>query len=100
MHEYDIYLPSQRRDGAAITRAELDAIKRELTEAFGGYTHLKSRSEGAWRVAGVTFRDEITILRILDDGRGSFDMQAFRQALERRLDQESVLIVSRVVQIV
>lgn len=47
MREYEIYLPTTRNDGAPADAAEIDRIKRTLTEAFGGYTHLRQRSEGA-----------------------------------------------------
>jgi len=46
-------------------------------------------------MGGVTFRDEVTIIRILDDGSAKFDLESFKKDLERDLQQEAVLIVSR-----
>ena len=100
MREFDLYLPARRQDGPPIDPEVIDGVKQALTEAFGGYTHLKSRSEGAWRVAGVTFRDEITIMRVLDDGAARFDWANFKRDLEHRLDQEQILIVRREVEVV
>jgi hypothetical protein len=100
MKEYEIYLPTTDNDGSPIDPRELDRVKETLAQAFGGYTHLRQRSEGAWSMGGVTFRDEITILRVLDDGSAHFDMRAFRQSLEAALRQESVLIVERAVSVV
>ena len=100
MREYDVYLPTTKPDGAPIDSAEIDAIKERLVQAFGGYTHLRQRHEGAWRVGGVTFRDEVTILRVLDDGRTEFDMGGFKKELEERLAQDAVLIVAREVKLV
>lgn len=78
---------------------EVERIKDSLTKAFGGYTHLRQRSEGAWRMGGVTFRDEVTIVRVLDDGTSGFDMAALKRRLEELLQQEEVLIVSREVEV-
>lgn len=100
MREYDFYLPAQRNNGQPVEPAEVERIKQTLAEAYGGYTHLKSRSEGAWKMAGVTFRDEITILRVLDDGHVEFDLQKFKGELKRSLDQEEILIVGREVEVV
>ena len=43
----------------------------------------------------MTFRDEVTLVRVLDDGKANFDMGAFKKTLEAELRQESVLIVER-----
>ena len=96
--EYEIYLPHKRADGTLVSEKEIDKIKSKLTETFGGYTHFNQRCEGAWRVGRVTFYDEITIVRVLDDGTANFDMSAFRKTLEADLMQEEVLIVARSVE--
>jgi hypothetical protein len=99
VQEYEIYLPSTRNDGSPVDAAEIERIKDSLSRAFGGYTHLRQRSEGAWRMGGVTFRDEVTIVRVLDDGASGFDMRALKSRLEKLLQQEEVLIVSRSVEV-
>ncbi len=40
-------------DGTPVDGGEIQRIKDQLVKAFGGYTHLKQRSEGAWRMGGV-----------------------------------------------
>jgi hypothetical protein len=80
--------------------AEIERLKSVLARAFGGYTHLQQRSEGAWSMGGVTFRDDVTIVRVLDDGTADFDMSAFKESVEKTLRQESVLIVERAVSVV
>jgi hypothetical protein len=99
IQEYEIYLPSRRRDGRRIPSAELDKIKSELKEVFGGYTGL-GKCEGTWKTDGKESRDNITILRILDDGSTSFDMTAFRKRIEKSLQQDRLLISAREIQIV
>ena len=100
MQEYEIYLPTTHNDGSIVDPAEIERVKATLTKAFGGYTHFNQRSEGAWRMGGVTFRDEVTIVRVLDDGSSQFDMLAFKRELEALLHQDTVLIVSREVNVV
>ncbi len=100
MKEYEIYLPTKHNDGTPTDPAEIERGKARLAEAFGGYTHLPQKSEGAWRMGGVTFRDEVTILRVLDDGTAQFDMRAFKNELETSLAQDTVLIVERDVRVI
>ena len=100
MQEFDIYLPTKNEDGSGVDADEIARIKETLVKAFGGYTHFPQKSEGAWRVGGVTLRDEITIIRVLDDGSAKFDMVDFKKTLEQRLRQEAVLIVRRDVETV
>ena len=95
MQEYEIYLPTTKNDGAPVEASKIQEIKDRLVRAFGGYTHLNHRSEGAWRIGGVTFHDEVTIVRVLDDGSTHFDMMAFKRSVEISLQQETVLIISR-----
>jgi hypothetical protein len=95
MQEYEIYLPTTLDDGTPVEAAKIQGIKDKLVKAFGGYTHLNHRSEGAWRMGGVTFHDEVTIVRVLDDGSAHFDMTAFKKSIETALQQEAVLIISR-----
>src|SRR5215213_7116643 len=99
MKEYEIYLPSTYNDGTPIESQLIDRLKQKLADAFGGYTHQRSRSEGAWKLGGVVFRDEVTIVRVLDHGSTGFDMGAFKREVETALRQESVLIVEREVRV-
>ena len=95
MRELEIYLPTMTNRGTAVDASEIDRIKDTLVEAFGGYTHLNQRFQGAWRMGGVVLHDEVTIVRVLDDGTTAFDIAAFKTSLEAALDQEEVLIIAR-----
>lgn len=48
MQEFKIYLPTTTNDGTPVDGGEIQRIKDDLVKAFGGYTHLNHRSEGAW----------------------------------------------------
>lgn len=100
MLEYDIYLPMAQSDGTAGGSVPLDQIKHSLTDAFGGYTQFTHHGVGLWRLGGVTFRDAVTVVRVLDDGSSKLDMAQFKRNLEELLDQESILIVVRSVSVV
>ena len=95
MREYEVYLPTTLNDGTPVDAGKIQGIKNALVKAFGGYTHLTHRSEGAWRMGGVTFYDEVTIVRVLDDGCAHFDMTAFKESIETVLQQDAVLIICR-----
>ena len=100
MKEYEIYFPTAYNDGTPIDPAVIERFKAMLGKVFGGYTHLRQRSEGAWSVGGVMFRDEVTIVRVLDDGHRYFDMATFKHAVEHDLRQQSILIVQRDVSVI
>ena len=68
MIEFEICVHSRQNDGALVESAEIESIKGTLIKAFCGYTHLQQRSKGAWKIAGITFHDDVAIMRVLDDG--------------------------------
>ncbi len=100
MQEFEIYLPTKFNDGTPVDPAEIQRIKERLAEDFGGYTHMSQRSEGAWRMGSVTFYDEVTIVRVLDDGSASFNWTDFKRSIESALKQQAVLIINRDVKVV
>ena len=100
MRELEIYLPTMTNRGTPIDSSEIERIKKMLVDVFGGYTHLDQRFKGAWRMGRVTMLDEVTIVRVLDDGTATFDLVAFKASLERRLEQKEVLIIERDVRMI
>ena len=100
MKEFEIYVPSRQNDGTLVELTAIESIKSTLIKTFGGCTHFQQRSKGAWKMAGTTFHDDVTIMRVLDDGSADFDMAKFKKTLERTLKQDTVLIVEREVGLV
>jgi hypothetical protein len=99
--EYDLYLPLRYNDGRPVEAEKVAALKRRLGEHFGGLTCFPQKSEGTGKIGGVTFRDEMVILRILADdvpaARVFFGQ--LREELKAGLEQEDILIVERKVRI-
>jgi hypothetical protein len=100
MKEYDIYVTSLQNDGIPVPGIVKDQVKTSLNNAFGGFIELKPPCEGEWHMGGVTFREAVTIFRVLDDGENGLDMANFKRNLECVLKQERVLIVGRDVMVV
>jgi ATP-dependent Clp protease ATP-binding subunit ClpA len=99
--EYDLYLPLRYNDGRPVEQEQVDAIKRHLTERFGGLAFFPQKSEGTWKIGSVTFREEMVILRVLAvDGAAARDFfAALKEQLKADLQQEDILIVERKVRI-
>jgi hypothetical protein len=100
MREFEIYLPTTQNDGSKIDPRKLAAIRETLLISFGGYTETKFEGKGAWKMGGVTYRDEISIIKVLAAATADFDFAAFKRRVESDLEQEAVLIVDREVRIV
>jgi hypothetical protein len=47
MMTFTTYIPKARNDGSAVTRKEINAIRRGLCQQFGGYT-LEGDVAGEW----------------------------------------------------
>ncbi len=98
--EIDVFLPARFNDGSPVPEETVKQIEDHMTETFGGFTHLKNHNVGVWKMGGVVFHDEITILRVIDERGGAFDGPGLKKKLQALLKQESVLIVVRNVEIV
>ena len=96
LYEYDIYYPTTSASGPQSV-AMLQRLKERLTEFFGGITDFHHRSEGAWKFGGVTYHDEVILLRVLgkDQARARTFLRDVKQELEASLNEEQVLIIER-----
>ena len=94
MHVVEIFLPLKRNDGSEQPRGLFGEVRRELVERFGGLTAFtRSPAEGLWEDdSGDVARDAIVIFEVLDDAldRGWWD--DYRSGLERRFQQQEILI--------
>ena len=94
LYEYDLYFPATATSTA---EEKLVALKKALTDFFGGLTDFRHRSVGEWKIGAVTFHDEVVLIRLLHADRDAAraHLQKIKDDLERDLSQEQILIIER-----
>jgi hypothetical protein len=94
MYVVEIFLPLKRRDGSDQPRALFGGLREELVKRFGGLTAFtRSPAEGLWEAGdGDVERDAIVIFEVLADELDRHWWAEFRAELERKFDQEEILI--------
>ena len=65
MKEYDLFIPLKYNDGQPVEARKLRRLQERLLAQFNGVTYFPQPAEGMWSSAGVTYRDEIVIYRVL-----------------------------------
>jgi hypothetical protein len=95
--EYDIYVPLYYNDGTPVESEKFQQLQEELLDRFEGLTFFPQRNEGFWKMADVTYRDEIVIYRVItaaeEDAR--LFLGGLKEQMKARFDQEEILIVER-----
>jgi hypothetical protein len=94
MYLIQILLPVRDNQGQAFPRAELERVRSELTERFGGATaYLRAPASGLWKDdGGDVARDEVVILEAMVPHLEREWWRLYREELERRFRQEEILI--------
>jgi hypothetical protein len=95
--EYDLFIPLFYNDGKPIESRKLHRLQTTLSEQFDGLTFFPQPNKGHWKLAGVTYRDDIVIYRVLTGNvrRARKYLAELKQELKRDLRQEEILIVER-----
>ena len=100
MKEYDIFVPLYFNDGTPVEAEKFQELQEALLSRFGGLTFFPQPNKGFWRMAGVTYRDEIVIYRVI--ASSAEESRPFLEKLKERLKsdfgQEEILMVERDVQ--
>ena len=97
MKEYDVFLPLKYNDGTPIEARKFLKLRDWLLEHFDGLTYFPQPNEGFWRLANVTYRDEIVIYRVLSQNPATARrmLKKLKVRLLRGFHQEEILIVER-----
>ena len=97
MKEYDLYIPLSYNDGSPIESRKLVRLRERLLQQFGGVTFFPQSNVGLWTQAGVTYRDEIVIYRVITDKVRAARrfLTQLKKELKRNLKQEEILIVEK-----
>ncbi len=100
MKEYDIFVPLYFNDGSPVEAEKFQQLQERLLDRFGGVTFFPQPNKGLWRIAGVTYRDEIVIYRVI--GPAAAEARPFltklKEWLKAEFDQQEILIVERAVE--
>lgn len=94
MHLVQILLPTHDNNREPLPRDEYSRVRTELTERFGGLTvYTRAPAEGLWRMNdNYTSRDDIVIFEVMAPDLDESWWTNYREELERRFRQESILI--------
>ena len=97
MKEYDLFVPLYYNDGRPIEPRKFQDLQQQLLDQFGGLTFFPQPNEGFWTMAGVTYRDEIVIYRVItsDEQAARRFLSDLKGWLKQELRQEEILIVAR-----
>jgi hypothetical protein len=63
--EYDLFVPLYYNDGNPVAPQTFQALQQQLLHQFGGLTFFPQPNQGFWTMAGLTYRDEIVISRVI-----------------------------------
>ena len=97
MKEYDILVPLFYNDGTPVEETKLQDLQRRLIEQFEGLTFFPQPNQGFWKSAGVLYRDEIVVYRVISGNARTARrfLKMFKAELLRALEQEEILILER-----
>lgn len=94
MHLVQLLLPLYGEDGTPRPRALFDDVARELVERFGGLTRYhRAPARGVWKADdGREEKDEIVVYEVMVERLDRAWWRAYREGLEARFAQESVVV--------
>lgn len=96
MKEYDIFVPLYYNDGTPVEAEKFQELQEVLLNRFDGLTFFPQPNKGFWKMAGVTYRDEIVVYRVITstDGARAF-LEDIKEELKAAFDQKEILIIER-----
>ena len=94
MYLVQILLPLYDNDGHPFDAGEYVRLRAELADRFGGVTaYTRAPARGVWKDdSGETTRDDIVIFEVMTEALDEPWWRAFRQELETRFRQESLIV--------
>jgi hypothetical protein len=85
--EYDLYVPLYYNDGRPIEAKKFQDLQEALVTQFRGLTFFPQPNKGFWKMAEVTYRDEIVVYRVIaaDASQARRFLSSFKERLKREL---------------
>jgi hypothetical protein len=98
MHVVEIFLPLADNEGMRFTEHAFNEEKATLVERFGGVTiYSRAPVKGLWAQSGQSAEDDLVIFEIMTADLAGTWWEFYRQHLEAKFRQASVLIRARAV---
>jgi hypothetical protein len=93
-HVVQLLLPLYDNAGQPLPHALFDAVRRELVGRFGGLTaYTRAPAKGLWQQdGGATVRDDIVVYEVMAETLDEAWWRGYREALERRFAQQSLVV--------
>ena len=97
MKEYDLFIPLYYNDGTPIEVNKFQDLQQRMLAHFDGLTFFPQPNEGYWKMAGVLYKDEIVIYRVLSSKARAARkyLAGLKSHLKKEFAQEEILIVER-----
>ena len=93
MYLVQILLPLADNGGRRFDRAFYARVRSELAERFGGITSFtRAPAEGMWKEGGHTAHDDIVVFEIMARELDHAWWERYRADLERRFQQETIVM--------
>jgi hypothetical protein len=94
LHLVEVLVPLYDNEGRRFAAAELERIRRELTDAFGGVTaHTRAPAEGAWEDdRGRVHHDDVIVVEVMVGELDRAWWASYRDELAKRLRQDTLLV--------
>ncbi|MFL6586876.1 MAG: hypothetical protein ACJ8GV_08345 [Luteimonas sp.] len=94
MYLIQLFLPVYDNAGCKFDRARFDGVRHELVAQFGGATAFsRAPALGDWdRGEGDVQRDHVELVEVMADALDRNWWSRYRQTLEQRFRQDTVLI--------
>lgn len=93
MYLIQILLPLADQKGRRFDGADYGRVRSELSGRFGGITSFtRAPAEGVWKEGGRTTHDDIVVFEVMVRELDQPWWEKYRAELERRFQQETIVI--------
>ncbi|HZH53819.1 MAG TPA: hypothetical protein VEZ16_18285 [Microvirga sp.] len=93
MHLVQLLLPLADNAGRRFDGTAYGRVRAELAERFGGITSFtRAPAEGVWKEGGHTARDDLVVFEVMARELDRGWWENYRAELERRFQQEAIVI--------
>ena len=101
-HLVQLLLPVYDNAGKRFPAEHYAAVRRELTDRFGGMTaYTRAPAEGVWNENGAQAtpaRDDIVVYEVMVEGLDRGWWREFRTELERRFAQDELVVRAQAIE--